>query len=233
VVVNGVATAISSSPAAKFVVQKRNWPAWKITKVTQLITFAPNIVPYPANGTAWGVHQIDFPVGDSVTTPVTRPTAGPNKGLGYIQSALVVDESLVAIHPALVKPGTPGRTAHPLSDGWYNDQNGLGSGTCKAANVGTLLSNVRRHEGVGIKTNSHPGIANQQFALLRPDTLLEKLYTSLPNAEIYRQVNTTMRLFTDSLGPYRTAQRNFDQQDTNITNTQGINCSFDFNLNDQ
>ena len=231
---NGVLTTIYNSPPANFVVQKRSWAVWKITNIIEVVGFAPpSIVPYPAIRTDWGVHQIDFPVGDSLITPLARPTAGPNKGLAYLKTAPVVNTSMIGIHPALVKPGTPGRTAHPLSDAWYNDQNGLGSGTCKASDVATLLSNVRRHEGVGIKPNSHPGIANQQFALLRPDTLLEKLYTPLPDTELYRQIDTTMRLFTDSAGPYHTAQRNFDAQDTNITNTQGINCTFDFNLSDQ
>lgn len=227
---------MSNATLAHFAVQNRPWPIWKLTTGTEQIGLVPgHITEYPTpNVSDWGVFQVDFPIGDSLMIPVARPSLGPNAGIAYVKNPIVVNSFLVGLHPALYKPGTAGVPQIPQSIAWYNDQNAKGSGTCKANDVSTLLKNVKRHEGIGLATNSHAGVANQQFALLRPDTLLERIYTPKPGRAVLDSVDAIMKSFDDSVGPYHQAQKAFDSPaEYQLAASAGINCVFDYNLSDQ
>jgi len=89
---------------------------------------------------------------------------------------------------------------------------------------------VERHEGVTKATKSHYGIANQQFALLQPQRTFEELYSRGTDAAFRAVVDSAFATFNNT-GPYSTAQKNFDAQDSQPV-LMSAGCAFDFNPND-
>jgi hypothetical protein len=121
---------------------------------------------------------------------------------------------------------------------WFDDQNGTGSGTCPQSDVVHLLANVDRHEGTTQSATSHFGVANNQFALLKPHEKFEVLYTGKDDSEFRKLIRKTWLEFDKKGGPYRTAHEQFDVNDTpavftnGVTKTKGKSCKFDFNRSD-
>lgn len=234
VVEQGVTKTYTNATSAAFTIQARAWPVWQLTTPFEQVVLTRRILDYPTDSSAWGQFQVEWPQGDSALVPVSRATGGPNRGLAILRDPIVVNTFVVGISPALFKPGTPGVPQYPRSVAWYNDQNGKPSGTCRANDVSKLLANVRRHEGIGIASNSHAGVANQQFAQLRPDTLFERLYTDQPNRVVWDSVNTIVVNFADSGGAYFAGQRAFDSPaEMQLVNTGGMKCNFDYDLSNQ
>lgn len=110
---------------------------------------------------------------------------------------------------------------------WYADQNGLGSGTCTASDVLTFRNEVRRHEGVGIASNSHAGVANLSFSTFRPDTTVEKVVQRSTRRQTAELGYFKYKDFLDDT-PYRSAQTAFDSTDTPQVNAS-VSCTFDYN----
>lgn len=222
---NGVVTRLTNPNPGQFSVQPRAWPQWGISNITEAISTRRPMAPYPNKG-AWGVFEEKWPWPDSVS--ILRATTGPNQGAAIIRDPYVLDAAKIWIHPALVPPGTPGRIGNTESDQWYSDQNGVGGGGCVAADVATLLGNVRRHEGITLAPNSHVGTANQQFAQSRPDTAFEALHTIKPDADLRNMVHATLDFLFGPTSGYVMAHKQFDNGDLLITNHAGIPCNFDF-----
>jgi hypothetical protein len=107
-----------------------------------------------------------------------------------------------------------------------------GSGNCRmAGQIATLAAPTwSGTRGVTKATNSHFGVANQQFALLQPHRAFEELHALDTDAAFRAKVDTALTNFNDT-GPYRAAHKQFDSLDTGPV-LQSANCTFDFNPND-
>lgn len=230
----GRVTQLNNSPQAHFDVQARSWPDWQLIELAQVVreVLVGEMEPYPKDKSPIGLFQPFRP--DATSLPLRRPAQGPNRGLAYIQDPIVISDYAVALHPGLFPPPpgvTPGSPEYQPWHQWYDDQNGVGSGTCLSADVARLERNVERHEGVTMASDSHFGVANEQFALLHPHTRFEALYTDEPDADLQKTIN---REFDDFFGkgPYARAQESFDRTDGPRVFSEGIACTFDFNRRD-
>lgn len=219
-------TRLKSAEPAGYTVQARSWNPWQLTTLRQrLVQLIPPMTEYLVAKSTLGVFEPDAP--NVLETDVGRAESGPNKGFAFLRNPVDITSYVVGIYPGLVPPqaSTPAGAA-----AWYTDQNGIGSGNCLASNVGTLLANVDRHEGTTQAPNSHFGVANTQFASLRPDRLFERIVTQGSDAQLYALVERT---FSDFIvkGTYKAAQKAFDVQDT--PNVNAIGCTLDLNPTDQ
>jgi hypothetical protein len=225
----GGATLTNQTPA-HFDVQGRSWPAWQLTTlISHTIVVLPqqNMTDFPVVNTRLGLFSPDLP--NTTNLPLSRPAAGPNKGLAYITDPLQVTGYLIVTHPALYPP------THSTPNGskkWYKDQDGKGSGNCSTtAQIATLASSVERHEGLTQASNSHFGVANQQFTQLQPQVQMEALYGTANDVTFRAQVEQKVLDFFNT-GPYQAAQAQFESTDTPVVlNSAG--CTFDYNPNDQ
>jgi hypothetical protein len=110
---------------------------------------------------------------------------------------------------------------------WYNDQNGNPSGTCTQAHVPALRTQVERHEGLTLASNSHAGVANQQFTTARPHVALESLYQFRVTSEQLR--NAAFAAYARFItGPNAAAQSAFDLSDYPLI-AASMPCLFDLN----
>jgi hypothetical protein len=228
---------LTNPTAARFMVTPRNWPQWQLTTLVlnQYLVWNPpgaktRMTPFPQNNTRLGTFYFEPPqVGDFVPA---RPTQGPNASVAYLANPLVVNSYVTNLHPALLgnpQNLVPSDTAYKPWHQWYDDQNNVGSGTCLKTNVPQLHANVQRHEGVTQHPVSHFGVANAQFAALRPDTLFEQLYTAKDDAQLIKLAVSTLTTFMKNGGPYRSAQSGFDATDTPLVFSHLIPCTFDLN----
>lgn len=231
---DGQVKQMTNKTPAHFEVQARVWADWKLTTLAlRMFVLVPGyIAPYAVPGTDLGVFQLVTP--DSASITLDRASDGPNDGLAYIKDPIQVTDYMVGLYPGLQPPPNP---EPPSSSpdyrawyGWYDDQNGVGSGTCAAADLVTLLNNVDRHEGTTMASNSHFGVANNQFTTLHPQTALEALYTQKSDAELRKSIDKAVTKFVNG-GPYNKAQRQFDKNDTK--NVFNIGCTLDFNAVDR
>jgi len=76
-------------------------------------------------------------------------------------------------------------------------------------------------------SNSHFGVANQQFALLQPHLMVEAFFSQKNDNGFRQDLQTLVANFINT-GPYRAAQQQFDQVDT--PTVFAIGCSLDYNL---
>jgi hypothetical protein len=221
-------SSLTNQVPGHFDVQGRAWPVWQLTTLllhSKAVIAGQNMTDYPLPGTRLGMFQVEVP--STTNLALARPGDGPNKGLAYVRDPLPISGYLVATHPAVYPPTQSTPTD---SKKWYKDQNGKGSGTCATpAQIATLAANVERHEGVTKSSNSHFGVANQQFAQLQPHMQFEALYSPDADNPFRSQVDQKLQDFFNT-GPYRTAQAQFDTIDTPLV-LNSANCMFDFNPN--
>jgi hypothetical protein len=115
-------------------------------------------------GTSWELRW-------AVTDRQAGPRAFARGGWVLTQYGLT---TRVYVHPVL----SP-QTATGVSLRWYNDQNGFGSGSCTSSSVATMLSEVRRHEGVPpVASNSHQGHLAQALPSAAFPAVFERSYGS-------------------------------------------------------
>jgi len=221
---------LTNQTPARFEVQARNWAVWKLATLRgPLIKVeAPWMIEYPQPDTGnFGLFFIDWQkFDDPVATPTIRTTGGPNKGLVYLRDNLKVAGYTVYTHPAMYPPT---KTTPEGSKIWYKDQNGRGSGTCTSSNIAFLASEVERHEGTTKADNSHFGVANDQFALLQPQLLLEKQFSQADESTFRQQVFDTLGAFLNT-GPYDAAHNRFDATDVPRV-MAALGCTLDYNPN--
>ena len=229
---SGGTVRIRNTPAS-FAVTPRSWPVWALQYPASLASLeyviqAGIFDPYPITGLFGGF--LLSPVLDSNVVTLQPAVTGPNQGYTILQNPLIL-KYRVYIHPAL----DPVEAANqlplfPQPLAWYNDQNNLGSGTCTAGDIAVLKTNVIRHEGGTGSSQSHFGIANQQFPILRPDQLLERTYAK-GNDQAFRQVVfAQIKQFGALGGAYKTAQKAFDSADS--ASVYPSNCVLDNTLRD-
>jgi hypothetical protein len=181
---------------------------------------------YPANGVYgnFGLTSLN-----PYSTPVDNVSSGPNTGLSYLTTKppFIATGAEVYTHPVLYPPGAGtawGHTDYPL---WYNDQNGRPSGTCTQAHVPSLRGEVERHEGLTLATNSHAGVANQEFTITKPHETLERLYRfRVTSQQLHDAAFAEYRRFI--LGPNAAAQSAFDVSDYPLI-AASLPCLFDLN----
>jgi hypothetical protein len=237
---NGTTRELSNDYPAGFTITKRTWPDWEFrTLVSTDFVLAGKMVPYPTSGTPIGFMQTETPLPADIV--LDRATSGPNRGMAYIRDSFVVSDYTIALHPAMDPSSSNLTPASPeYSDvvKWYNDQNGKPNGTCPQSDLPQLITNVKRHEGVGLLPNSHPGEGNFQFRSLKPQDTFEALYTTKPDEELRKKYDSEITKFFNS-GPYRSAQDAFDRNDTpfvfsvGLTVIGGVVCKFDSNPSDK
>lgn len=220
----GDTAKVTNTTPATFTATKRTFPTWNLVftggfgsgQVTYTISPAEGLAAYPPSGKRWAVMQIVWPsFEDPLTYPTLSPTTGPNSTLRTLQNPFTVSEYDPYLSAGLDQAAaTSVQAQYPSALAWYNDQNGLGSGTCVASNMLTFRDAVIRHEGGTGASNSHYGIANQQFISLKPDSLFEGVFGSKTDADF--RADLLARLFkfsSDSTGPYQLAQTGFDNSD--------------------
>lgn len=133
-----------------------------------------------------------------------RPNAGPNRGLTYLTGRPSTPGAEVFIHPDLY-PGTP----------FYNHQTGP-LPKCRPADMVTLWAEVRRHEGLTMHPDSsHWGLTNKAYVDLRPERILEKLYSpDSTTGNFEYEVGTRFGKWRD--GPHHSRQSAFEKPDYSI-----------------
>lgn len=184
--------------------------------------------PTPQVNRPIGVSAPEIP--DLNALPLATAAAGPNTGLSFVPDPVTLDTWQVGIHPALEPTPaglSPGDPAYMPWHAWYDDQNGIGGGTCGPADIARLRQEVERHEGVTLAPNSHLGVANTVLAAERPERRLESLYTDVSQAELRTPIQGELTNFFNR-GAYRRAQDRFDRQDT-PTVFAVLGCTLDFN----
>lgn len=231
--VNGATTQQSHS--ASFRVTDRPWATPGFSSIVKVVGFDParKMTPYPRNGMVGGAH----PNPDAAvwgTLPVSRPTQGPNTGLGFLANPLPDFPWKIYVHPGLNPPAAgllPGQPGYEPWHRWYDDQNGQGSGRCTAAVFATLVSEVERHEGVTQVPDSHHGVALKAYADLKPQQRYERFYTSGDDNALRTMVYDEWRTFHEG-GSYRTRQDSFDNTDYPKVLSR-LGCTLDFNPSDR
>jgi hypothetical protein len=185
-----------------------------------------NMQPYPSNGVLGNFSLTGL---NPFSTPIDSVADGPNAGLLFFldRPPYISSGATIATHPALYPPSGGGAWGSPEYQKWYNDQNGVPSGTCTQANVPLLQFEVERHEGVTQATNSHYGIANQAFLTHRPERDLEAL--SLFRVPKSRLQTRAYRLYEQFvLGAAHSQQAAFDAADYPVIKAK-FPCQFDNN----
>lgn len=225
---------LTNATPARFTVSPRAWGPWALTNhVYSAHVLAGQMTAYPVGGTPLGLFQLGVPLPSDLV--IVRASQGPNSSLAYFGVPVKISEYQTAYHPALlptpagVMPGTP---AYRGWHQWYDDQNGIGSGTCQGPAVAQLNTNVLRHEGHTQHQSSHFGVANTQFVALRPDTTFEALVTPKADSELIKLATRAFVRFFRTGSPYHNAQQNFDNTDTPLVFSQNIACSFDYSPTD-
>jgi len=231
----GSATTVSGT--SRFSVRERPWTAYQIVRPTVLHEIQATqmkLVPPP-----FGVMNLtEFSYN---TTPVASVTSGPNAGVLYFADQLQFAGGIATInlHPALYGrfSGDPWGV---IAATWYNDQNGNGGPawssnhiyrSCAQSDMSTLRSELERHEGVTLASNSHVGVANRVFQSSKLHERFERFYRQNISVEQFRwdaEGVYTNWWATD----YLTPQKNFDRGPLNDTNPTwaAIGCETDDDL---
>lgn len=245
VVVRGrIGTGPERDRAVAITVVARPWPEVRLTEPPDVLREVDpvSMKPYPAPGTptdpsTFGRFKLNWP--DFNVLPVLRVTLGPNNGDGILAAGLTLPRSTVYIHPALtptpsgLSPGMPG---YEPWHAWYDDQNGKPSGTCRPTQVATFKTNVERHEGVTMASNSHWGKANTAFSSGKVQGQMEGLFLTIQPGESDAEFENRLHVaatqtFDDFMAnTYFPLQDQFDINDT--PTVYNIGCNLDFNLAD-
>lgn len=207
------------SGAASFTVTARTWSDWQIGSILDSIAlYPPQIVnPLLPGNVVGGFHAGD---GDIFTTAAVDSTSqGPNKGLYFFANRPNNPRGFIYTHPALY-------AGHP----WYNDQNGLGSGTCLQTDIPPFRTAARRHEGVTMALNSHVGVADSLFAQYHPQQDVELIV--FPDANIVRILGWDAYRGFVSGSVWQARHAAFDAADYPTVQATYSHCSWDFNLSD-
>lgn len=220
--------------SASFKVSERPWPVPGFSQVIKAVGLTPPMQPYPAQGTPIGGARPEPDPNVWPTLPITRPTQGPNTGLGFLTSPLPDFPWKVYMHPALyptpagLQAGQPG---YQPWHRWNDDQNGQGSGTCTAAVFTTLIPEVERHEGVTGAPDSHYGVAIKAYNDLKPQQRIERLYTAADDYALRQRAFNEWMGFHQG-GAYQSRQNAFDASDyPKVAAT--IGCNLDYNASDR
>jgi hypothetical protein len=216
-------------------VRARTWAELRVPGIIRHVEIEPlTMADYPPDGTAFGRHILGYLALDSM--PMARVPSGPNTGLFYVAGPVQLLPSNIYLHPALYMDGLPPELG-PQSPGyndwlfWYSDQNGKGSGTCRAADVVRFRNNIERHEGVSMADNSHVGVANRVFEEQHFESRFEKLVSTTDSTDLKYRVNAEFLRLTGEESVYQHAEAKFDTVDTPIV--KHIGCSIDNNRDDQ
>jgi hypothetical protein len=212
---------------ASFAVTARTWAPYQLVAPSALtVGLRGQMTAYPSNG-----HLGNFGLNglNPFSTPIDSVGSGPNAGLLYFvdRPPFISSGSTIFTHPGLYPPTGGGTWGHTGAQQWYNDQNGAPSGTCSQSDVPLLRIEVERHEGVTKASNSHYGVANQQFLAHRPERTLEALYLfRVPQARLQSRAYELYAQFIR--GPVHAAQSAFDNTDYPLILSK-FSCQFDFN----
>lgn len=230
--VKGTIEGTAVEDSARITVSARSWPEIQITGMVKRVEVDPlSMQDYPPNGIAFGRHQLGYLATDSIQ--IRTAQSGPNAGYLYLGAPVQILPSTIYVHPALYLLHSLPPPLGPSSPGYsdwrdfYNDQNGIGSGTCYHAAIAHFRRNVERHEGVTLASNSHVGVANRSFRTDSVQSRFERLYSQVDSGDVKYRVVVS---FDSLIGPgsaYRARQAQFDSTDT--PNVYNIGCSLDMN----
>jgi hypothetical protein len=174
-----------------------------------------------SGGGTLGLYQWQPP--DWQTSQIATASTGPNAGLSYVLSIPGIPASQIYVTLALYS-GSQWVLAHPIKPGRLDP---LGHLMCTRSQISQLLTNVERHEGLTMASNSHYGI--DQDLLLR--WKLGRIFGGLVTAStgspdaIRQHLVTTMSVEWAKERTYvHTLQVAFDATDTPKVLLSGI-CS--------
>lgn len=220
--------------SASFKVTARPWPVPGFSRVDKVIGMVPPMQPYPTSTTPIGGARPDQDPNVWPALPLTRPTQGPNTGLGFLTNPLPDFPWTVYMHPALYPPPAglqSGQSGYQQWHRWHDDQNGQGSGTCTAAVFATLIPEVERHEGVTGAPNSHYGVAIKAYTDLKLQERIERIYTLKDDYALRELAFNTWRDFHKS-SAYQSRQDSFDRTDYPKV-AAALGCGLDYNPSDR
>jgi hypothetical protein len=200
-----------------FIAAPRAWNAWRllvapITKNEVVGQMPPHIAGDSATIAGFYLNDID-----TLSISVARVPFGPDSGLAYVATQPTLPRPTIYYHPDLQS-----------GSAWYKDQNGKGSGTCKATSISNRLwPELRRHEGETMSDISHFRVANDAFFALRPDLEIERMVSAITDDNFLRSdVQLAFAAWRD--GPHHQRQQQFDREDyPKIWNN--LACSLDLN----
>lgn len=230
-----IESAGKSQPySASFKITSRPWPVPGFSQVIKVTGLTPPMQRYPTSTTPIGGARPEHDPNVWPSLPLTRPTQGPNTGLGFLTSPLPNFPWKVYMHPGLypTPPGLqPGQPGYQPWNQWHDDQNGQGSGTCTAAVFAALVSEVERHEGVTGAPNSHYGVALKAYADLKLQERIERLYTAKDDYTLRQMAFNTWMDFHKS-SAYQGRQDSFDRTDYPKV-AAALGCTLDYNPSDR
>jgi hypothetical protein len=215
---------------ADFDITRRTWSVYEITNPrVRRDTISAALRTYMR---VLGEFQIDdIPPSELVADSVLR---GPNTGLVMLarQPNFATPYGGTAyMHPALYPPPPGGTWAHPDYQAWYNDQNGIPSGTCRPADFPAIRREAERHEGVTVAPNSHVGVANRVLRTKKLHEIFEGLYIPADTTAPDIIFEARSRFIDFATNEYYPAQNAFDVVDTPAT-WAAIGCRTDINRSD-
>ena len=198
----------------------------------------------PANSQHW---ETAFTVFNAVETANGflrgAPAAGElpssgiiGRGTAFFRSMPAGPSPVVVFTPDL-NPGSIGGWPQRVG-GWYQDQNGVGSGTCTQPAAAKLLTEIRDHEGLTGQPNSHWGILEAVLAGNNSGARVEAhvLGTRDYNDARHALAGEVWNIYTQTIiSPTTKAlQENLDARDSLLASVvaSAYGCSFDYNRSD-
>lgn len=204
---------------------------WQLGSSSAVIDLGVGVIPTSSArldqpGDRLAIFELQTP--SDLSLPIGRGT-GPNAGLGFLTAPFMISEGMVIVHPALDLASLP--TVHPWradATAWVNDQDASSPGQCLASAIPTLLTNVRRHEGVGYQVPSHPRVADSVFSneYDSPQQAIRAIVFPGSDSAIRGKADSIYRRFITT-GPYLAAQSLFDSLDIPVV-MSAVGCTFDF-----
>lgn len=169
-------SARDTTARTRFEVRARQWDTLRLTrqpihhKVKESFMLAFPCCKPGDPGTTLGLFDTVMPVIGDHGGRVTSVASGPNDGVAFVATPVVMpDSTVIWTHPELY-----GSTFSPS---WYADQNGQGSGTCQHGAIAQLAADAERHEGVTQNPFSHWGVTNRLLEQSSLQKDVEALYS--------------------------------------------------------
>lgn len=159
--------SMPSSGVGVTVANRTSWAAFTTTTVNSQYAVDPDDLDMSPTlgGDPEGDVLGTFQPGVPGFISATQIASGPNKGVSYFSVRPSSPVPIIYIHP-LLNPG----------NAWYSRQTGPPPvDACDLAGANRLHTEVTRHEGVGLSSNSHVGIADGVYLSQRPDKMFDSL----------------------------------------------------------
>lgn len=170
-------TSKDTTVRTRFDVQARQWDTLRLRAqpIHHNNVLGPGMIPFPCctpgdPGTEIGLFDTVWPTIGVHGGVVAVVGNGPNKGLAFLSTQVVMpDSTVVWTHPELY--------GSHFVPSWYSDQNGQGAGTCFQSVLQQLAAESERHEGKTQNPFSHWAVTNRLLEQSSLQKDVEALYS--------------------------------------------------------